>query len=90
MQTKQLQKYLDKISALKQVLNVLSICALFIITSINISSTKLSTSKISIFAIIFIQTSSILFSLILKGFSQILSKLSSILFATLLFIFLSI
>lgn len=90
MQTKQLQKYLDKISALKQVLKVLSICALFIITSINISSTKLSTSKISIFAIIFIQTSSILFSLILKGFSQILSKLSSILFATLLFIFLSI
>lgn len=90
MQTKQLQKYLDKISALKQVLNVLSICALFIITSINISSTKLSTSKISIFAIIFIETISILFSLILKGFSQILSKLSSILFATLLFIFLSI
>lgn len=90
MQTKQLQKYLDKISALKQVLKVLFICALFIITSINISSTKLSTSKISIFAIIFIETISILFSLILKAFSQILSKLSSILFATLLFIFLSI
>lgn len=85
-----MQKYLDKISALKQVLKVLAICALFIITSINISSTKLSTSKISIFAIIFIETIAILFSLILKAFSQILSKLSSVFFATLLFIFLSI